>query len=107
MIKHGYCATCGAFTAEASYVDGLDERDERLDFVTDDELAQVVRDALQGQGSLDLSGVSITVLNQVVTLSGNVSGKDQKRLAGDIAYEVPAVLDVHNVLAIGATRAKK
>lgn len=107
MIKHGYCATCGAFTAEASYVDGLDERTERLDFVTDDELAQVVRDALQGQGGLDLAGVSITVLNQVVTLSGRVPSKDQKRLAANIAYEVPAVLDVHNVLAIAPARAKK
>lgn len=99
MIKHGYCPTCGSFTAESSYVNLSSLRSERQDYLTDAELAQVVRDALNQEG-VDLSSVEIRVLNSVVTLLGTVPDRQQKRMAAEGAFSVPAVLDVNNQLVI-------
>lgn len=99
MIKHGYCPTCGSYTAESSFVDPASLRDERLDYITDAELVQVVREALDEEG-VDLRGVEIRVLNSVVTLLGTVPGRQDKRMAAEAAYSVPAVLDVNNQLVI-------
>lgn len=104
MIKHGFCPTCGSFTAAASYIDGLDNRTERLDFQTDEEIAEQVRQAIAGQGAIDLSKIGVTLLNGVVTLSGEVPDKELKKLAADLAYDVPSVIDVHNLLTIAGAR---
>ncbi|MNY24385.1 BON domain protein [compost metagenome] len=103
MIKHGFCPTCGSFTAAASYIDGVDNRAERLDFQTDEEIAQQVRDAITGQGTITAKQLGVTVLNGVVTLTGHVADKDAKKLLADLAYDVPSVIDVHNELAIAKT----
>ncbi|MNL67060.1 periplasmic protein [compost metagenome] len=105
MIKHGFCPTCGSFTAAASYIDGVDNRVERLDFQTDEEIAQQVREAIAGQGAIALDKLSVTVLNGVVTLSGQVDSKELKRLTAELAYDVPSVIDVHNLLSIAGARA--
>jgi len=99
MIKHGYCPTCGSYTAESSFVDPVSLREERLDYLTDAELVQVVREALDEEG-VDLRGVEIRVLNSVVTLLGTVPGRQDKRMAAEAAFSVPAVLDVNNQLVI-------
>lgn len=99
MIKHGYCPTCGSYTAESSYVDPSSLRDERLDYQTDAELARMVREALDEEG-VDLSGVEIRVLNSVVTLLGTVPNRQDKRMAAEAAFSVPAVIDVNNQLVI-------
>ncbi|MNR91751.1 BON domain protein [compost metagenome] len=99
MIKHGYCPTCGNYTAESSYVDPSSLREERLDYQTDAELARVVRDALDEEG-VELGGVEIRVLNSVVTLLGAVPSRQDKRMAAEAAFSVPAVIDVNNQLVI-------
>jgi hypothetical protein len=99
MIKHGYCPTCGSYTAESSYVDLSSLRNERADYQTDEELAGLVRDALTEEG-VDLSGMEIRVLNAVVTLLGKVPNRQGKRMAAEAAYSVPAVIDVNNQLVI-------
>ena len=99
MIKHGYCPTCGSYTAESSYVDPSSLRNERADYQTDEELAGLVRDALTEEG-VDLSGMEIRVLNAVVTLLGTVPDRQGKRMAAEAAYSVPAVIDVNNQLVI-------
>lgn len=99
MIKHGYCPTCGSFTAESSYVDPSSLRGTREDYRTDEELAGLVREALAGEG-VELGGLEIRVLNSVVTLIGTVPSRQQKRMAAEAAYAVAAVLDVNNVLQI-------
>lgn len=103
MIKHGFCPTCGSFTAAASYIDSMSNRNERLDFQTDEEIAEEVRQAIAGQGTIDLAKISVTVLNGIVTLGGEVPDKELKRLVADVAYDVPSVLDVHNLLTLAAT----
>lgn len=102
MIKHGYCPTCGSYTAESSYVDPSSLRDERLDYQTDAELARVVREAMDEEG-VELGGVEIRVLNSVVSLLGTVPSRQDKRMAAEAAFSVPAVIDVNNQLMIART----
>ncbi len=99
MIKHGYCPTCGSYTAESSYVDPSSLRDERVDYRTDEELAGLVRDAMAEEG-VDLNGLEIRVLNGVVTLLGTVPDRQDKRMAAEASFSVPAVIDVNNQLVI-------
>lgn len=106
MIKHGYCPTCGSYTAESSYVDPSSLRNERLDYPTDAELAAVVRAALAQEG-VELGDVEIRVLNSVVTLLGTVPDRQDKRMAAEAAYAVPAVMDVNNQLRIVSARARQ
>lgn len=105
MIKHGYCPTCGSYTAESSYVDPGSLRQERLDYPTDAELAGLVRAAMKQEG-VELSGVEIRVLNSVVTILGTVPDRQNKRMAAEAAYSVPAVMDVSNQLVIMPARAR-
>ncbi len=99
MIKHGYCPTCGSFTAESSNVDPARLRDERLDYQTDAELAALVRAAMEEEG-VALSSLEIRVLNGVATLLGTVPSRQDKRMAAEAAFSVPAVIDVNNQLTI-------
>lgn len=100
MIKHGFCASCGAYTAAHSYVEGTALRAERPDEATDEELLEQLQEAL-GTLGVDLSGVRLTVLNGAVTLRGEVATKREKQVLADVAYALPAVLDVHNHLSLG------
>ncbi len=107
MIKHGYCPTCGTFTAESSYVDGSDLRTEREDFLTDEEIAVEVRERLAAQHATHFKQVQVTVLNSVVTLLGEVPNKQHKRRAAEIAFDLPAVMDVHNLLKLAEPAPQK
>lgn len=100
MIKHGYCPTCGTFTAESSYVAGSDLRDEREDYLTDEEIAVEVRERLAVADGTHFKQVQVTVLNAVVTLLGAVPNKEHKKRAAAIAFDLPAVMDVHNLLKL-------
>lgn len=100
MIKHGYCPTCGTYTAESSYVAGSDIRDERADFLTDEEIAVEVQERLRATDAGHFGQVQVTVLNGVVTLLGEVPNKAHKRRAAELAFDLAAVLDVHNLLKL-------
>lgn len=100
MIKHGYCPTCGTFTAESSYVAGSDIRDEREDYLTDEEIAVEVKERLAAADPTHFKQVQVTVLNSVVTLLGEVPNKQHKRRAAEVAFDLPAVMDVHNLLKL-------
>lgn len=100
MIKHGYCPTCGTYTAESSYVGGLDIRREREDSLTDEEIAVEVRERLAAADATHLKQVQVTVLNAVVTLVGEVPNKQHKKRAAELTFDLPAVMDVHNLLTL-------
>jgi osmotically-inducible protein OsmY len=80
-------------------VDPATLRGERLGYETDAELAERVHEALEEEG-VELGGLEIRVLNSVVTLLGTVPDRQNKRMAAEAAYSVPAVLDVNNQLTI-------
>ncbi|MEV1143781.1 BON domain-containing protein [Micromonospora sp. NPDC049799] len=42
--------------------------------------------------------ISVSVQNRVVILSGLVSGTDARQVAGELAWDVPGVVDVCNTL---------
>ncbi|TDC36761.1 BON domain-containing protein [Micromonospora sp. 15K316] len=42
--------------------------------------------------------IEVTVQNKVVILSGTVASPEVRRTAGDLAWDVPGVLDVCNTL---------
>lgn len=107
MIKHGYCPTCGTFTAESSYVDGLDIRSERPDAMTDEEIAIAVRERLAAADATHFGPIRVTVLNAVVTLTGEVPNKGHKQRAAGLAFDLPAVMDVHNHLALAEQAPQK
>jgi BON domain len=52
---------------------------------------------------LDASEITVRVDNGEVTLAGSVDSRWQKRLAGDIADDVPGVRDVFNQIQIRQT----
>ncbi|WP_435871040.1 BON domain-containing protein [Micromonospora musae] len=44
--------------------------------------------------------IEVTVQNAVVILSGRVAGPEGRRVAGDLAWDVPGVFDVCNTLRL-------
>ncbi|HJU42521.1 MAG TPA: BON domain-containing protein, partial [Vicinamibacterales bacterium] len=62
-------------------------REEICDYMTDDSL-------------LDASDIVVQVSSGVVTLSGTVSSREQKRRAEDVAERVSGVKDVTNQLRV-------
>lgn len=71
---------------------GYRRSDERI---TDD-----VNDRLTWYGQLDATDIDAQVSEGVVTLSGTVEDRRQKRMAEDLAESVPGVEDVNNQLKI-------
>ncbi|HET7094074.1 MAG TPA: BON domain-containing protein [Thermomicrobiales bacterium] len=71
---------------------GYKRSDERID---DD-----VNARLTWSPDLDPSDITVSVADGEVTLSGSVDSRWQKRLAGDIADDVPGVRDVFNQIKI-------
>jgi len=84
-------ATPGPYT-------GLGPRTER----SDEQIRADVERALTEDGWVDGRGIEVTVQGGAVTLRGTVPTADQKRRAGEDAWDVPGVTDVHNLLTIGA-----
>jgi osmotically-inducible protein OsmY len=61
-----------------------------------------VNEALARDPWLNASGIHVTVQNGEVTLTGTVETPAEKRRAGQIAWNVLGVRDVHNRLQIAA-----
>ncbi len=67
---------------------------------SDDKIEEDICDRLTQHGQLDASDVDVDVNNGEVTLKGSVPDRRMKRLAEDLAYNVPGVFDVQNQLRI-------
>ena len=65
---------------------------------SDERILEDVNEALTRHPELDASEVEVSVEARVVRLSGGVPDRRAKRLAEDIAYQVPGVEDVENKL---------
>jgi sporulation protein YlmC with PRC-barrel domain len=61
---------------------------------SDDRIREDVNDRLSDHPLLDASGIDVTVNNGVVTLSGTVNDRSDKRRAEDLVLMVPGVADV-------------
>ena len=66
---------------------------------SDERIREDVNDQLS-EGYLDASEVEVTVVNGVVTLSGTVNSRSDKRRAEDIADDVRGVTNVENRLRV-------
>ena len=76
---------------------GMGPRSER----SDDQIRADVEQAVTEDGWVDGRGIAVEVHEGVVTLRGTVPTSEQKRRAGEDAWDTPGVLDVQNTLAIG------
>lgn len=63
-------------------------------------ITEDVNEALHDDHDVDASGISVSVENGEVTLSGTVSSRREKRLAEQIAEHARGVRDVHNRLRV-------
>ena len=67
---------------------------------SDDRIQEEVNDLLTWDGQIDASDILVEVQDGVVTLSGAVPDRDQKRRAGRMVENVIGVMDVNNELQI-------
>ncbi len=67
---------------------------------SDERIGEEVNYRLWQHGLLDASNIAVLVTNGVVLLTGTVDDRQAKRLARDIAFDVPGVRDVDNQLRI-------
>lgn len=67
---------------------------------SDERIREDVNEALERDGDLDASEITVDVKDGEVLLEGTVSDRRAKRLAEDLAEELPGVRDVHNRLRI-------
>ena len=65
-------------------------------------IAEDVNDALTMSDEIDATGIAVRVENGVVTLSGSVPSRTEKRLAEALTDSIAGVTDVNNQLRIGA-----
>jgi osmotically-inducible protein OsmY len=77
---------------------GLGPRNYRR---SDERIREDINDRLTDDWLIDASDIEVTVNNSVVTLSGRVNSRDEKRRAEEIAEDVKGVTDVTNQLRIG------
>jgi osmotically-inducible protein OsmY len=68
---------------------------------SDERIREDVNDRLTDDWRVDASDIEVTVSSGVVTLSGRVDNRDDKRRAEEIAEDVKGVKDVTNQLRIG------
>lgn len=67
---------------------------------SDAEIGTDAVNAIRNDTWVDSDNINVAVNNGVVTLTGTVPNLFQKRQAGDDAWDVPGVVDVHNNLVI-------
>ncbi len=67
---------------------------------SDARILEDVNERLTWHSMIDASDINVAVDNGVVTLTGSVDTRGDKRLAEDIADDVPGVWDVENQLSI-------
>jgi osmotically-inducible protein OsmY len=68
---------------------------------SDERIREDVNDRLTDDWYIDASDVEVVVNNSMVTLTGRVDSRDEKRRAEDIAETVSGVTDVSNQLRVG------
>jgi osmotically-inducible protein OsmY len=68
---------------------------------SDERIREDVNDRLTDDWYVDASDIKVTVNNCMVTLTGRVNSRDEKRRAEDIAESVSGVADVSNQLRVG------
>lgn len=73
---------------------------------SDSRIEEDVNDRLTDHPGLDARGITITVENCEVTLSGNVPSRSDKRWADDCAESVPGVKHVQNNLRVRSPDAR-
>jgi hypothetical protein len=66
----------------------------------DERIREDVNHRLTQHGQIDASDIDVSVQNGEVTLHGTADDRQQKRLAEDIAEDVPGVRDVHNNIKV-------
>ncbi len=67
---------------------------------TDARIWEDVAERLTEHGCIDASDMEVSVENGLVTLSGTVQSRDEKRAAEDTAFTVAGVRDVNNRLTV-------
>ena len=67
---------------------------------TDDRIKEDVCDRLSWHDEVDATDITVRVERGEVTLEGRVATRHMKRLATDLAEDVPGVLDVHNTVRV-------
>ena len=63
-------------------------------------LAALVAQRLSLDWTTRRQEITVTVQNRVVILAGLVAGRETRRVAGDLAWDVPGVVDVCNTLRL-------
>jgi BON domain-containing protein len=67
---------------------------------SDQRIEEDVNEALTRNGQLDATNIQVKVDQGVVTLTGTVDSRQDKRMAEDIADSCPGVKDVHNQIRV-------
>ncbi|MGC1215749.1 MAG: BON domain-containing protein [Micromonospora sp.] len=67
-------------------------------------LAALVTQRLAIDWSTRRQQITITVQNRVVILAGAVADQETRRVAGELAWDVPGVIDVCNALQLFGQR---
>ena len=68
---------------------------------SDSRIEEDINEALTQDHYIDSSEVQVSIVNGDVMLLGNVSTRDEKRRAEDIAESIPGVTNVENRIRIG------
>jgi len=68
---------------------------------SDERIREDVNDRLTDDYYLDASDIEVSVIDRLVTLTGRVESRSDKRRAADIAESVSGVTDVNNQLRVG------
>jgi hypothetical protein len=67
---------------------------------SDERIRETVSERLARHGELDASEIEVAVRDGEVTFEGSVPDRDSKRLAEDLAHDLPGVREVHNHLRV-------
>lgn len=73
---------------------------------SDERIQEDINDRMTWHGDLDATDINVAVNDGVVTLTGSVDSRQDKRLAEDIADSVSGVWDVNNQLSIRSRRSQ-
>ncbi|MCI5063592.1 BON domain-containing protein [Algiphilus sp.] len=82
-------------------VEGAAER--AADFLSDTALTARVKTALTTESALSPFSVGVESTRGVVTLTGDVASRAERRLAERVAADVEGVIAVHNALRVSET----
>jgi hypothetical protein len=73
-----------------------------IDNLSDDELAQLVRDHLAAHNALDLDYMDVRVDDGIVVLGGRVGTEGERRIAEHVVTDVLGITSVRNEIVIDA-----